>query len=345
MNTGTITIGVLILIVTIFIYTVKNFQSLLNLYNYNKDKKSIKITVYLVIIFSILMLAILVIIYVKESIENVQKYIFSIENDKNNEEYDQRIIEENNFYKAAMEKEYIGQASKNPYIPENFSYMNGEWDTGFVIQDANENQYVWVPCTNKENDEITLLQRKNFTNEPFIAKEICNNENYENFINSALENGGFYISRFEIGEEDGNIVSKNGVEVLTNLNKEEAKKMINEFNYDINCELINGYAYDTTQEWILKTNKVELGYNNVNEKIISGKKSYNNIYDFFDNTLEITTEKNYGTVIIRGVFLKNFTMNNNTDISIDNFDRISILENEKFFSDGSTIGLRTIIYK
>ena len=255
-----------------------------------------------------------------------------------------KILEENEFYKTAIEKEYTNQTYNLPYIPEDFSYVKGEWNTGFVIQDSNGNQYVWVPCTNKENLEIPILQRKNFSEDAFISKEMCTNEKYKDFINSSLENGGFYISRFEIGNENGNPVSKKNVEVLTELKKEEAKEIINRIECEINCELANGYAYDTTLEWLLQNNKIEETNNNVKEPIISGKKSYNNIYDFFDNTLEITSETNYGTVIIRGAFLKE--QNGETfGFSINNLDRISILEDENYFSDGTKLGFRTIIYK
>ena len=40
-------------------------------------------------------------------------------------------------------------SADNPYIPEGFTHVEGtEVDTGFVIQDAGGNEYVWVPVEN-----------------------------------------------------------------------------------------------------------------------------------------------------------------------------------------------------
>ena len=342
MDAGIIKIGILIAVITLLIYLIKNFNTILNLYNSNKENKKIKFLIKLIGILIIIILLCVIIKYAKLTIKNLKWYMFSIENEKINEIYDEKIIEENEFYANAINREYLNQTYNKPYIPDGFSYVKGEWDTGFVIQDNFENQYVWVPCTNEKKSEIPLLSRKNFTETSWISKDMCNNEKYMEFINSSLENGGFYISRFEIGKENGNPVSKKGAEVWTELNKKEVYEIIKKLKYNnINCELINGYAYDTTLEWIMKNNEVELINNDIDQPIISGKKSYNNIYDIFDNTMELTSEINYGTIIVRGVFLKNENLNS----SINNLDRVSIFENDNYFSEGTKLGFRTIIYK
>ena len=45
------------------------------------------------------------------------------------------------------------------YIFEDFSYVEGEWNTGFVIEDKDKNQYVWVPCSNIENIDVPKLEK------------------------------------------------------------------------------------------------------------------------------------------------------------------------------------------
>ena len=86
------------------------------------------------------------------------------------------------------------------------SMFGGEWNTGFIIQDENENQFVWIPVSNKDIIGTQKLLKKDFKIGPIISKETCLDDNYEAFIESALENGGFYISRYEIGIKDGKVV-------------------------------------------------------------------------------------------------------------------------------------------
>lgn len=339
MNSGIIIIGSSIVVISIMIYIIKNFDNILECYNKNKEKKIVKILLIIITILIILVFSKIIVENFNSTINGIKKYFYSIENDKKYQEYDNQIIKEYEIYENAISKKYENQKYKIPYIPEDFAYVEGEWNTGFVIQDEKGNQYVWVPCTNKENLEVPKLQRKNFSENSFISKDMCCNYEYEKFITSSLENGGFYISRFEIGNENGNPVSKKGAEVWTGVTKTEAQNIVKNMENNVNCQLMNGYAYDTTYLWLLKNNSIETISLDVKEKVISGTKSCNNIYDFADNIMEITTEENYGTVIIRGAFLKDQKREKN------NFDRVSISESESYFSDGTKLGFRTIIYK
>lgn len=289
----------------------------------------------IIILFSIFIYLFKQIMYIDDNINN---YLEIQENRKMFAIYDEKMQKENEFYNMVINKEYVNQNSIVPYIPEGFSYVEGEWNTGFVIQDINQNQYVWVPCTNKENKDISKLERKNSSKKSLITKEICNNENYQEFLNSALENGGFYISRFEIGKENEKPVSKANTEILKDITRNEAIHIIDKMYDNINCELINGYAYDTVITWITTTNNIVTG-NNINvkdEKIYTGRKNYNNIYDLFDNIMEMTLESSYDTVIIRG--------NIDTEL-IKEIDRFSILKQENTFAQTTILGFRTIIYK
>ena len=249
----------------------------------------------------------------------------------------QKIQDEQDFYNQIIEKEYVFENCKNPYIPEGFEYVEGKWNTGFVVQDEKENQYVWIPCTNiKNNENIEILKKSNFSNIAFIKSFDCYEENYEDFLISVLTNGGYYISRFEIGkDEDGNPVSKLGYELFNNVTKGEAVKLSKDMQKNINSRLINGYAYDTAFSWILKEENVEVM--NINSSnLITGTKSYKNIYDMLDNIYEFTSEECYGEYIYRGIIPDTKYMENN---GFDN--RLSCDDN--YINEN--IGFRTMLYK
>ena len=107
-----------------------------------------------------------------------------------------------------------GEKVTTPPLPsDDFTHTEGTVDTGYVIQDSNENEFVWVPVdknqkikinvTSKENidsisltdpygDEITLTDTDNLGT-------TYNNENVEPTIN------GTYILKVASGEEDKKI--------------------------------------------------------------------------------------------------------------------------------------------
>lgn len=341
MRSGSIFIGIFICIVAIFIFFIKNQEIVLNFIEKLKTKKSKKIiSVY--IIFILIISA----CFIKWGIELKNKYErnkevldkFEIEDKKNEDETD--------YYLDMMSKSYESQNSKKPYIPEAFSYVEGEYNSGYVIEDNNGNEYVWIPCTNEEIEEIEKLERKNFVSGAFIAKETCYNEEYREFIKSALENGGFYISRYEIGKEDNIPVSKKGVEVWKDVSRQDANDIIREMyqNHSINCELMNGYAYDTTLEWLRNTNQIEYDVINTEENptVYSGRNEYNHIFDFVDNILEITSETYYSTVIVRGFSASEEKLDN---VRFCDESRYSVLKEDTTLSLTDLLSFRVVLYK
>lgn len=335
MSSGVITIGITIVIISIVIFLIENFKDVLEFIDKVKNKKYFKI-IYTIVICIILILFVKCIYKEILSIKfNIDFYKTSVENSKMFAGVDEKIHEENKFYKNAINQNYENQNSQNPYIPEGFEYLEGEWNNGFVIQDKNQNEYVWVPCSNKENEEIIKLEKNNLNNPAFISKDYCADEEYENFITSALENGGFYISRYEIGNENNIPVSKPNVEVWTNLTRSKAIELSNGMYQNINSKLINGYAYDTTLSWIMKNNNIVENKVNIEnqEKIYTGREKCNNVYDFLDNVMEHTLELNYDTSIVRGF------LDEDTDC------RYSIFENQEQFSNNTPLAFRTVLYK
>jgi len=247
------------------------------------------------------------------NIQNIiEIHIEHISSDNVSTDYTDLISEESSFYNDAITLNYENQSYNTPYIPKGFHYIEGTWDSGYTIEDSNGNQYVWIPCTNSKTNEITKLQKKDFSYNPYILSSKCYDNEFKDFINSALKYGGFYVSKFEIGKENDLPVSKKNVPIWNNITPIDASQIVNSMysNIDnLNCELLNGYAYDTMISWIFNT----IGENNIypsffeinniksNVEIYTGRNSYNNIYDIFDDIQEITQENIDNTPISRGV--------------------------------------------
>lgn len=326
--------GFLISVIIISIYLVKYNSNLCFL---NKFLKGNIFKFLLIIIYTVIGILLINSYYDKFGHKEI--------NDKLYFEVDNSIRKENKYYNQYMRKKYNNQKYDMPYIPDGFSYVEGEWNTGYIIQDNEENQYVWIPCTNKDIENVVKLQRKDFAQNAFIKYYECNNISYMNFIISSLENGGFYISRYEIGIENENPVSKKQVSILKGVTQDEAKniceKMYNN-RTDIHCELINGYAYDTTLEWLQKTNEIK-HYIITGDEILTGRNCYNNLYDFTDNVLEFSLERNYDTSIIRGfsadvmeVFEKPWS---------DESRYAILMQSKELVSTNDKITVRAVLYK
>lgn len=337
MNSKIILVVIDVIIVSLIIYLLKNKNELENIL-----KKKARIILKFVIIMIVIICILLYNLKMIRKIGNSYKMLkLSQELEITTKEFDNKLEQEHKYYTNALQKEY-GELEKEPYIPEGFEYVEGDVNSGFVIQDMNKNQYVWVPCTNRENENIVKLQKKDFYLQAGIKHYDCIDTEYESFINSALINGGFYISRYEIGMENENIVSKASVPVLTYISKKEAIELINNMytNESINCKLINGYAYDTTLEWIEKSNNINIEKYRFDKDVdtLTGRSKYNNIYDFIDNVMEISIEEFYDTVIYRG-------FDYDSEITLDS--RYNILEdsisscNEQL----KLLAYRTILYK
>lgn len=340
-----IAIGIAIVFVSITIYIIKNQEQFSSKVEILKKSKILQIMLYIVVILIFLVIIIYICKCIKIIKKNVTHYNVSKQNKIFFKEFDEELKLEKNFYKEVITKEY-GEIQKEPYILKGFEYVEGDINSGYVIQDSNENQYVWVPCTNKEDKNIVKLEKNDFHEDVTIKNYNCLDSKYKEFLESALKYGGFYISRFELGKENDKIVSKKDVEVLSNISVDNAIEKINNMynENEINCELINGYAYDTTLKWIKQNNNIKIEKTEVKGNIIySGRNKYNNIYDFIDNIMEITSEKLYDTVVYRGFdYQENIELDSRYNIPenhIENYKNIYGFEPENL------LAYRTIIYK
>lgn len=122
------------------------------------------------------------------------------------------------------EKKDIISTYDNPFVPEHFirvdteraewNQINGtitDWNKGLVIEDANKNQYVWVPVDQKTVKKDGYYTSNHGENGLITLEGRANNQ-----IDRC---GGFYIGRYECGvpEELNNEMS--GIDQTTNMIK------------------------------------------------------------------------------------------------------------------------------
>lgn len=241
-------------------------------------------------------------------------------------------------------------AYNNPYMLEGFKHIDGDYNTGFVIQDELKNEFVWVPCLVDNENATTILGRYNFNEDinNFIDTKVYQcmekDSNLEEFIQSVQKYGGFYIARYEAGNENEALVSKPNVQAWNNVTKKEALELSkNMYNSDeFNSTLINSFAWDTTLKWIEETNNKNYSEEKINNPTnnlyITGQKSINNIYDMDSNVSEWTTEMLEEYAIFRAGEFYNEELN---ETSAYAGTRNVISENAKY----DMIGFRVILFK
>ena len=242
----------------------------------------------------------------------------------------------------------------NPIIPAGFKPIDeGEatWgdgtteppgiNKGLVIEDEDENQYVWIPVDgilgeNGTIDEVVnsekiLLGRYLFdengvpsTYTGDYKEETQEEHTYGNtvakdineFIKSVRKNGGYYIARFEASQGTGGRVdSKYNKTVWSSMTQPNAAKACqNLYPGVINSDLVNSYAWDTAvifiQKYGQKNYSMQYSLNKTKQKAGLSEDKQLNIYDMASNCREWTTETyvETGPCVARGG-LYNWTTN------------------------------------
>ena len=225
-------------------------------------------------------------------------------------------------------KNTIAEIREGVPIPKGFTYKEGTKDTGLVIQDSNENEFVWVPATESTYAKDTSFLGPKPTGDDTLPNGITDE------TADVVKYGGFYIGRYEAGIPEGDTspsnktgipVTKKGVTVWTGIqygnSKASAESMIS--NEYVQTGLITGKAWDTTCHWIedslksinasasLKDSRYYGNYKNslapANEN--SGTKrtagfsenwKTKNIYDLAGNVWEWTCEASGSGFFYRG---------------------------------------------
>ena len=262
-------------------------------------------------------------------------------------------------------------------IPKGFYYVGGTKATGIVISDAKAdeniyskekradqanipgdglvgNQFVWVPVEN-------IAEFKRYPNYIFNGSTVSINSNYEpsqegyrysneveeyNAMMQSVENNhGFYVARYEAGNEGGTLVSKKNVNVWRNIAwgnsmtdigttgaVARAKGMYtNKETHNVTSTLIYGIQWDAIMAWIdpaYKTstcaedsfvrNSQTRGNYSGNIALSGSNENYKvkNIYDLAGNVMEWTMEASLPASdwcrVVRGGSLNYTSINSNT---------------------------------
>ena len=174
-----------------------------------------------------------------------------------------------------------------PYLPNStFSKKEGDLATGLVIQDANQNEYVWVEVPTTIYDNTTYNNngaKKPSNSEDYTNIEAClkayttdyanpdysdTNSNftvqYQAMLKSVYTNGGFWIGRYEAGlegdtprtsyteiSESDKAVIKPNMYPYNYVTRDEAQTLAQKMNYgDCKGSLIFGVQWDLVLKYI-----------------------------------------------------------------------------------------------
>ena len=214
-------------------------------------------------------------------------------------------------------------------IPKGFTYVTGTKETGTVIKDSIENEFVWIPATEASYVKDFSFPSyygataSNTSDDPSLPTDITDE------AADVKKYGGFYIGRYEAGiptgdtspsNKTGKPVSKQGAKVWTNITYDNAKASAESMisNDYVQTGLLTGKAWDTTCHFIedavssLTDSRTYgnhsnsqspanvTGYGSKQVAGFSDKWSVKNIYDLAGNVWEWTSGAYSANRIYRG---------------------------------------------
>ena len=152
-------------------------------------------------------------------------------------------------------------------IPAGFAVSKVEGENtvedGLVIIDSNENEFVWIPVESEssyarnKNYNETDVSEEAYTDTGYLPDEIQPDIDEAEYNEKAerkavIEAGGFFISRFEAGNENGQLVSKKGVDVYNYASQEESKEKSKKFvnNKNVRSALCSGIQWDVVMNFV-----------------------------------------------------------------------------------------------
>ena len=182
-----------------------------------------------------------------------------------------------------------------PYLPNStFSKKEGDLATGLVIQDASQNEYVWVEVPTTIYDNTTYNNngaKKPSNSEDYTNIEACLKfytkdysdsnysdtnskftEQYQAMLKSVYTNGGFWIGRYEAGLEEGKnprtsyvaisasdkAVIKPNMYPYNYVTRDEAQTLAQKMDYgDCKGSLIFGIQWDLVLKYIETKNPAQ----------------------------------------------------------------------------------------
>ena len=267
-------------------------------------------------------------------------------------------LEENIGVKFEKNTELHDKNGAKIIVPAGFMVVNTDdltVEKGIVVEDSKGNQYVWIPCTTEDSksqlqfkrtewwveddggakaskDELTLTCPENYSDNGLtyaVVNEIVAQIKAEKY--SVRRNGGYYIGRYEVGDENETAVIKADQTPKVNINWSAAYGIAKGIGGGTGATtyLCSSYAWDTAinfiqnngflnyakaredsynENWVdknvkdLKGNIIKAA--NKAELLPTGKTTpKSNIYDMGGNVSEFTTEVMPSTsepVVLRG---------------------------------------------
>ena len=269
-------------------------------------------------------------------------------------------LEENIGVKFEKNTELHDKNGAKIIVPAGFKVVNTDdltVEKGIVVEDSKGNQYVWIPCTTEDSksklqfkrtewdvevdgadnsraskDELTLTCPENYSDNGLtyaVVNEIVTQVKAEK--DSVRRNGGYYIGRYEVGDENGTAVIKADQTPMASIIWSTAYSKAKGIGGGPGATtyLCSSYAWDTAinfiqnngfpnyakaredsynENWYDKNVKDSkentIKESNSAERFLTGKTTPKcNIYDMGGNVGEFTTELNPGTsetVVLRG---------------------------------------------
>ena len=262
-------------------------------------------------------------------------------------------LEENIGVKFEKNTELHDKNGAKIIVPAGFKVVNTDdltVEKGIVVEDSKGNQYVWIPCTTEDSksqlqfkrtewdvevdgadnsraskDELTLTCPENYSDNGLtyaVVNEIVAQVKAEK--DSVRRNGGYYIGRYEVGDENGTgtAVIKADQTPMANIIWSTAYSKAKGIGGGTGATtyLCSSYAWDTAINFIQNNGfqnyakAREDSYNenwfDKNVKDSTGKTTPKcNIYDMGGNVAEFTTEVMPSTsepVVLRGGYYHSF---------------------------------------
>ena len=200
--------------------------------------------------------------------------------------------------------DYTDAEGNTATIPAGFAVSNVDGENlvskGLVIIGTTGNEYVWIPCTTDSNDTNKLQDKREETSwgieddngtkaikdELTLTGVVPSKEESDNGITTTVlneiveqvksemasinANGGYYISRYEVGNENNIAVIKQNQNVYTNINWTQMYQKAKSINVGTHSDsyLCSSYAWDTAIKFI-EAHSIAIDYgssrNNFNE--------------------------------------------------------------------------------
>jgi len=223
---------------------------------------------------------------------------------------------------------YTDKNGESARIPAGFqvSQMPGEdtIDEGLVIQDREENQFVWIPVTDpnkyvrNKSYVVTNISDAAIDDTDYLPEGITDEKQ------AVLNAGGFYIGRYEAGDSsattdfrnratDGTLVCQKDKYPYTYIAQTDAKAKAKTFipadnTVNVKSALISGIQWDVVMDTInnkldgkgqiydvTKASDTELSDRHTNSPAKTGQNIADKVYNIYDlegNFIEYVAERN-----------------------------------------------------